>query len=282
MPPSGPIRVKLFTGLMTESDAFAVNVKGAAGGARIVVEGDVDIATVPRLQRALDRALASGPGRVLIDLSAVEFVDSSGLRFLLHTNQLAQRSDWSLAVARPGKSAMKAFELTGADTWLPFASSGSEPEAAGASREEHEVMAQAERMLRLHIRGAIDAPRTARLATRELVSDHPLASAHLDSLTLLVSEVVTNAVTHPQLPDASDVEFSVTVTAELTRVLVSDAGPGFEWPAESLPQGRLDGGYGILLLDGQSSRWGVHRVPGRFTVWFELDHVTERAASAVM
>ena len=142
-------------------------------------------------------------------------------------------------------------------------------------------MAQAERTLRLHIRGSMEAPRTARLATRELVSDHPLAAGQLDSLTLLVSEVVTNAVTHPQLPADSDVEFSVTVTPELTRVLVSDGGPGFEWPAESLPQGRADGGYGILLLDGQSSRWGVQRVPGRFTVWFELDHAPVRAAAGV-
>jgi hypothetical protein len=32
-----------------------------------------------------------------------------------------------------------------------------------------------------------------------------------------------------------------------------------------------------MLLDGQSSRWGTHRVPGRFTVWFEIDHVARPA-----
>ncbi len=266
---------------MTQREAFAVTVEGMDGGVRLMVEGDVDIATVPRVQAALEQALASGPGHVMIDLSAVEFVDSSGLRFLLRANQQAQRSGWSLTVGPPAESAMKAFELTGADKFLPFASSGVAPDDAAQAAEEHEVMAQAERMLRLHIRGSMEAPRTARLATRELVSDHPLAAGQLDSLTLLVSEVVTNAVTHPQLPADSDVEFSVTVTPELTRVLVSDGGPGFEWPAESLPQGRADGGYGILLLDGQSSRWGVQRVPGRFTVWFELDHASVRAAAGV-
>jgi anti-sigma B factor antagonist len=245
------------------------------------VAGDLDVATVPRLEQALDQALSSSPGGVLIDLSAVQFVDSSGLRFLLDAHQRAQRGDWSLALARPAESAMKAFELTGADRWLPFAPEHGRPEASAQSGEEHAVVAHAERMLRLQIPGSLEAPRTARVAMRELVHDHPLASANLDSLMLLVSEVVTNAVTHPELPADSDVEFSVTITPELTRILVSDGGRGFDWPAESLPQGRVDGGFGILLLDGQSSRWGVQRVPGRFTVWFEMDHAPEPATVAV-
>ena len=140
---------------------------------------------------------------------------------------------------------MRAFEFTGADKWLTFASEGSEPPAPAQADADHAIVALAERMLRLHIPGSMEAPRTARLATRELVADHPLAAANLDSLTLLVSEVVTNAVTHPALTDSSEVEFSVTVTPELTRVLVSDGGPGFEWPAESLPQGRSTAATGI-------------------------------------
>jgi hypothetical protein len=31
------------------------------------------------------------------------------------------------------------------------------------------------------------------------------------------------------------------------------------------------------LLDGQASRWDTRRMPGRFTVWFELDHVPRPA-----
>jgi hypothetical protein len=64
-------------------------------------------------------------------------------------------------------------------------------------------------------------------------------------------------------------------------VLVSDGGAGFDWPAEALLAGRVDGGYGILLLDGQSSRWGTHRAPGRFTVWFEIHHALEPVTTVV-
>jgi hypothetical protein len=111
---------------------------------------------------------------------------------------------------------MKAFVVTGADNWLPFIDAdgtATEP----PSGDDMAVGADAERTVRVEIRGTLDAPRTARLAVRDLIEDHPLASAQLDSLMLLVSEVVTNAVTHPQVADESDVEFGVTVTPELTR-----------------------------------------------------------------
>jgi anti-anti-sigma factor len=263
---------------MTEREAFAVTVEGTDDGARIVVQGDVDIATVPRLEHALKQSLSASPAHVMIDLSAVEFVDSSGLRFLLRASQSAEHSGWSLALVRPAGSATKAFQLTGADKLLPFVCAHAEPLPAAPAGEAHAIVPHADRMLRLHIRGSLDAPRTARLATREAIYDHPAAAANLDSLTLLVSEVVTNAVTHPQLPEESNVAFTVTITPELTRVLVSDGGPGFESPSDS-SAGRVQSGYGILLLDAQSSRWGVQRVPGRFTVWFEIDHPPERAAA---
>jgi anti-anti-sigma factor len=57
---------------------------------------------------------------VLIDLRDVEFVDSSGLKFLLRTKALADRSGWTLRLYSPADTAMKAFVVTGADNWLPF------------------------------------------------------------------------------------------------------------------------------------------------------------------
>jgi anti-sigma regulatory factor (Ser/Thr protein kinase) len=161
---------------------------------------------------------------------------------------------------------------------LPFVDAG--PAARGAFDDDQAAtLPQAEKTLRLEIPSTLLAPRTARMAIRDLVSGHPFASPQLDKLMLLVSEIVTNAVTHVTPAGDGEVELSVTVIPELTRVLVSDSGKGFEWPADSLPPGRVDGGYGIMLLDDQSSRWGVHRVPGRFTMWFEVDHVPAPSAA---
>ena len=260
--------------MMIERPAFDVDVRGIDTGTAIAVSGDMDIASIESLDAALAQALAASPRRVTLDLRGVGFVDSSGLRFLLRANARSRNEGWAFEIYRPGETAIKALAVTGVFDLLPFVDAG--PGVAGFTPGgEAAATAESERTLRLEIPSTLMAPRTARVALRELLADHPLAAPQLDTLTLLVSEIVTNAVTHVE--GEGVVEFNVTVTADLTRVRVSDGGEGFAWPAESLPPGRVGGGYGITLLDGQSSRWWTRRVPGRFTVWFELDHVPRPA-----
>jgi anti-sigma B factor antagonist len=262
--------------MMIERPAFDVDVQGIDAATVIAVRGDMDIASIEALDAALDQALEGAPARVTMDLRAVGFVDSSGLRFLLRANARARNEGWELEISRPGETAIKALAVTGVLELLPFVDAG--PAVSGSPQgDQAAAAAESERTLRLEIPSTLMAPRTARVALRELLTDHQLAAPQLDKLTLLISEIVTNAVTHVDTEGEGVVEVNVTVTADLTRVRVSDAGSGFQWPAESLPPGRVGGGYGISLLAGQSSRWGTRRVPGRFTVWFELDHVPRPA-----
>ncbi len=62
---------------------FAVRVVSNGHEAtRVEVDGELDIATAPQLQQALDEQLAAG-SLVVLDLSNVGFVDSSGLATIL-------------------------------------------------------------------------------------------------------------------------------------------------------------------------------------------------------
>ena len=262
--------------MMIERPAFDVDVQGTDTATVIAVRGDMDIACIEALDAALDKALADAPQRVTVDLRGTGFVDSSGLRFLLRANARSRDEGWALEIYRPGETAIKALAVTGVLELLPFIDAGP-AELGSPPGGEAVAAAESERTLRLEIPSTLMAPRTARVALRDLLADHPLVAPQLNTLTLLVSEIVTNAVTHVESEGEDVVEFNVTVTADLTRVRVSDVGSGFEWPAESLPRGRVGGGYGITLMDGQASRWGTRRVPGRFTVWFEVDHVPRPA-----
>ena len=92
----------------------------------------------------------------------------------------------------------------------------------------------------------------------------------LDSLRLLVSEVVSNSVRHGE--GTGPIQLRVTLGPSTIRVEVEDPGPGFALPPDLEPRGRHDG-WGLLLVDRISARWGV--VAGATTlVWFEI----ERAA----
>jgi serine/threonine-protein kinase RsbW len=84
--------------------------------------------------------------------------------------------------------------------------------------------------------------------------------------SLCLSELVTNAVQHPDASEREPIELAVAVTEEKLRVEVIDPGSGFA-PTE-VTQGD-ERGWGLFIVDQLSSRWGVS--PGdRTAVWFEI------------
>ncbi len=87
------------------------------------------------------------------------------------------------------------------------------------------------------------------------------------TLLLLVSEVVSNAVLHSSGPDEERIGFSASASEDAVTVSVTDAGEGFT-PGEQCT-GRPDGGFGLQILECAASRWGVD-CEGQTRVWFEL------------
>jgi anti-sigma regulatory factor (Ser/Thr protein kinase) len=111
------------------------------------------------------------------------------------------------------------------------------------------------------------APAQARAAVSAWCRPLGVSSARLQSLVLLVSELVSNAVLHSKAPPGSGVTLAARLDRDVMRVSVSDAGEGFE-PRPRDPA-RLSDGYGLFLLDKIATRWGVE-ADASTSVWFEL------------
>jgi anti-anti-sigma factor len=94
---------------------FAVAVESQADGcARVAVCGEVDLLTAPALRAALDRELSRRP-RVVLDLSQVAFIDSSGLRAILLAQRDARPSGATLQLhSTLPPNVRRLFELVGA------------------------------------------------------------------------------------------------------------------------------------------------------------------------
>jgi anti-anti-sigma factor len=88
--------------------------------ARLTVTGELDIATVPRLEEAVATVLAQGARSLIVDLSRLAFVDSSGLRMFITLNDRASAEGWSLGMIRPPDPSYSVFQITGAEENLPF------------------------------------------------------------------------------------------------------------------------------------------------------------------
>lgn len=87
---------------------------------RLTLNGELDIATVPRVQEAVDELLARGVRHLVIDLGGLGFVDSSGLRLFIVLDRRAAAEGWTLGLIRPRNAAMTVFEVSGAKENLPF------------------------------------------------------------------------------------------------------------------------------------------------------------------
>jgi anti-sigma regulatory factor (Ser/Thr protein kinase) len=113
------------------------------------------------------------------------------------------------------------------------------------------------------------APGAARAALAAFCDNHAIGEPAAATVALLVSEVVTNAVVHPDVIP-TNIRLFAQIEGGVIRVEVTDAGDGFEPESPRVP--KPDHGYGLFLVDKQSSRWGVQRGDGT-TVWFEVPTV---------
>jgi two-component sensor histidine kinase len=111
-------------------------------------------------------------------------------------------------------------------------------------------------------------PRAAAVA-RSSVRDLPLDDETVEVVSLLVTELVTNAVRHGRVSDGTRITVHLDVVSDdLVRVDVVNDGPVFE-PA---PRNGLDaegGGVGLQLVDRLAERWGVEG-NGVTKVWLEV------------
>jgi anti-sigma regulatory factor (Ser/Thr protein kinase) len=122
-------------------------------------------------------------------------------------------------------------------------------------------------VLELELDPTPEAPSLARAAIVGFCQDCAVSSSALATVMLLVSEIVTNAVVHPDVKPPAPVRMRARVNPEIIRVEIKDQGGGFT-PRPRDPS-RSQGGYGLYLLDKEALRWGVRQHEGN-TVWFEL------------
>ncbi len=81
------------------------------------VHGEIDLYTVPRLQRELANVLATGEAvRLVIDLSGVDFCDSTGVNVLLAAHRQAREKGGDLELAAPRPAVRKILQVTGLET----------------------------------------------------------------------------------------------------------------------------------------------------------------------
>jgi anti-sigma B factor antagonist len=96
------------------SDPLLIDARDAGGIHVLALSGELDLESAPELASRIDRARGSGVRRVLVDLSDVDFCDSTGLRALMGAEQELRIAGGRLTVVCPGGGQVaRLLDLTG-------------------------------------------------------------------------------------------------------------------------------------------------------------------------
>lgn len=105
---------------MTKTPPLEIHCAAESETVRLTLAGELDIAGAPRVEDAVATSLAEGSRSLILDLSELTFVDSSGLRLFILLTDRAAAEGWSLALTRPTRQPLSVFKITGADKHLSF------------------------------------------------------------------------------------------------------------------------------------------------------------------
>lgn len=84
----------------------------------MIASGEIDLYTAPRLHSELAEVIANAApaSRVVVDMSGVEFCDSTGMNVLLSCLRQVRERGGELELSAPRPAVMKILQVTGLDS----------------------------------------------------------------------------------------------------------------------------------------------------------------------
>ncbi|MEI2784865.1 MAG: STAS domain-containing protein [Candidatus Nanopelagicales bacterium] len=103
-------------------DITTSDIEGAAGTV-VAVTGELDVFTAPQLEVALQDQIGQGHADLVVDLSGVEFLDSTGLGVMVKALKWAREAGGGLRVVATQERITKVFTITGLDEVMQLSGS---------------------------------------------------------------------------------------------------------------------------------------------------------------
>ena len=106
-------------------DQLQVSVTSADSYTVVALTGESDVYTYDQLRGALEAEVTRGIALLIVDLSGLEFMDSTGVQVLLDIRVMMNDRGGQLALAQPQNTVARVLNLVGADQLVPvYASVG--------------------------------------------------------------------------------------------------------------------------------------------------------------
>lgn len=107
-------------GAPTDQEGLKIIVRQHGTTTAIQLHGEWDLAGLPSICRAISKVMESAPECVVLDLSQLEFIDSSGLHATTELTEHAAAQNTRLLIVPGSAPVQRLFEITGLLDRLPF------------------------------------------------------------------------------------------------------------------------------------------------------------------
>jgi len=94
-------------------DGFHAEADRSDGTVVIRLHGELDLATAPKLVRALAEGLDGKPSGLVLDLSQLSFIDSTGIGVLMTGYRRADADGCSFVLRAPSRGVLRTLQVTG-------------------------------------------------------------------------------------------------------------------------------------------------------------------------
>jgi anti-sigma B factor antagonist len=95
---------------------FAIEDRAIDDSTHVVaVAGEIDIFTAPAFKQRVSAPIDAGSTRLIVDLTAATFIDSSSLGVLIGAHRRLKRRGGTMAVVCENDAIVKTFRITGLD-----------------------------------------------------------------------------------------------------------------------------------------------------------------------
>jgi len=221
----------------------------ATGTCMLTVDGDFDGLIVPSAREAVTAALLDGCQNILLDLSAVTYMDSSALGFIVWADARLRPLGGRLALAGANRDVARILELSGLIGLAPTVVVN--PSVGDALRSVNVESNAGVPLWTESFEFPADPGRLAEARTRvgRILEPLHLPESISFDIKVALGEALTNAVRHGSPQGVEDtVTVEIRVFPDRVVVVVSDRGVGFDGAATRSEDTFAIGGRGLLFM----------------------------------
>lgn len=214
----------------------------------VSVDGDIDYSNSAELRKTVQQLLDSGCSDIGIDLSGVDFIDSSGVRVLMeYARPGREQQERRLRLLSASPSVYRTLhklgiaEILGAtgDLIIEKSPARTSPESSGRWL-----------LSSLTLPLTPSSPHLVRERIDQVIADLPFTNTERMDIKLAVGEAIANAVRHGSPGGTGTITMRCSADAEKLVIEISDSGLGFDPKSVCPPdfQTLPTGGMGIAIM----------------------------------